>query len=113
MKRLLLGIAIASITTSSLYSITALDVTFSTPKNTSLKESLSGSWVIGGIMPYTFHFSNVVNGAITYSDPVFGTFNFVPNSGFVGIASFDYLVTDANDDNSAGVVTINVGQEKG
>ncbi len=52
----------------------------------------------GGVLPYTFSYDPLsqVNGMVTFFDPTTGDFTFTPTSGFTGVASFNYSVTDAN-----------------
>jgi CshA-type fibril repeat protein/VCBS repeat-containing protein len=55
--------------------------------------------------------SNAQNGTATLNDD--GTVSFEPTTGFVGTATFDYLVTDGNGGYDTATVSINYGPTEG
>ena len=61
-------------------------------ENTPLNGTLTAT---GGVPPYTFIVTNVVNGTVTLNATT-GAFTFTPTPNSIGPASFDYQVTDAN-----------------
>lgn len=85
----------------------ATNATFNTCQNIPVSGSLV-SLVSGGTPPFTFAQVGIAsNGTVIIGSN--GTFTFTPNSGFVGVGSFQYRATDVNGcpSNNA-TITVNV-----
>lgn len=83
------------------------DSTLNTIVNTPISQSLA-NLASGGVAPYAFGLvgNNVSGTAVVNAD---GSFNFVPDAEFSGAASFQYAITDANQQlSNSATITINV-----
>ena len=69
--------------------------TFCTCSNVPFTNSLA-SLVSGGLPPYTFILVGTPIGGTVFLDPLTGLFTFMPNPGFMGFASFQFMVMDSN-----------------
>ncbi len=89
------------------------DLNLTTPINTSLIRNTVATGLLAndfdpeGSTLIASKVSNPSNGSVTlYAD---GTFNYLPNTGFVGVDSFLYTVADSSSSSRIGKVQITVG----
>lgn len=85
---------------------TAIPMTINTTTGTPVTGQLTGTNPGGNSLTYLLGTSPVVNGTVIVNTN--GTFTFTPITGFTGVGSFPFAVSDGTSTSSEAIVTVNI-----